>query len=163
MACASLMRWRIPLLYAPTGTVRGRGHADTIQRDGGFLIALGGGETVHAQKPINELITSEAFGTGVELRAVTDHFAKLLRMLSGEMPSTVISPWVGRISPVMRFISVVFPDPLGPTRLVIPGGIGEADPVDAEDFAVESRDIREGDQGFAHRTTSAPRILRASI
>src|ERR1035437_3787418 len=31
------------------------------------------------------------------------------------MPSTRISPWLGRIKPVMRFISVVLPLPLGPT------------------------------------------------
>jgi hypothetical protein len=39
------------------------------------------------------------------------------------MPSTPISPWLGRISPVIRFIIVVLPLPLGPTRLVTPGGI----------------------------------------
>jgi hypothetical protein len=39
------------------------------------------------------------------------------------MPSTRISPWLGRISPVMRFIRVVLPEPFGPTRLVMPGGI----------------------------------------
>ncbi len=41
----------------------------------------------------------------------------------GGMPRTRISPRVGRISPVIRFISVVLPEPLGPTRLVMPGGM----------------------------------------
>ena len=42
---------------------------------------------------------------------------------SGEMPSTLMRPRVGRISPVIRFISVVLPEPFGPTRLVMPGGM----------------------------------------
>jgi hypothetical protein len=39
------------------------------------------------------------------------------------MPSTDSRPRVGRRSPVTRFMSVVFPEPFGPTRLVIPGPI----------------------------------------
>ena len=34
-----------------------------------------------------------------------------------------IEPWSGWMSPVIRFISVVLPEPFGPTRLVIPGGM----------------------------------------
>ena len=39
----------------------------------------------------------------------------------------------------------------------------EAHFVDAQHFAVEARDVGEGDEGVAHRTTSVPRILRASM
>ena len=34
-------------------------------------------------------------------------------------------PRDGRMSPVIRFISVVLPDPFGPTRLVMPGAAAE--------------------------------------
>ncbi|MEJ7708540.1 MAG: hypothetical protein WKF84_01455 [Pyrinomonadaceae bacterium] len=39
------------------------------------------------------------------------------------MPSTLRLPRVGLRSPVIKFISVVLPDPFGPTRLVMPGVI----------------------------------------
>ena len=42
---------------------------------------------------------------------------------SSDIPSTLISPWLGGMRPVIRFISVVLPLPLGPTRLVTPGGM----------------------------------------
>jgi hypothetical protein len=40
----------------------------------------------------------------------------------GATPRTEIWPRVGWMSPVSRFISVVLPEPLGPTKLVMPGG-----------------------------------------
>ena len=54
-----------------------------IQRDRGLFIALGGWKAVHAQEPIDELITGESLGTGIELGAVSQHFAELLGMLRG--------------------------------------------------------------------------------
>jgi hypothetical protein len=39
------------------------------------------------------------------------------------MPRIEMLPWSGKISPVIRFMSVVLPEPFGPTRLVIPGGM----------------------------------------
>ena len=42
---------------------------------------------------------------------------------SGSMPQTVTRPRDGRRSPAIMFISVVLPEPLGPTRLVTPGGM----------------------------------------
>jgi hypothetical protein len=41
----------------------------------------------------------------------------------GEMPRMRIDPLSGKIIPVIKFIRVVLPEPLGPTRLVIPGGM----------------------------------------
>ena len=41
----------------------------------------------------------------------------------GEIPRMRMLPWSGKIRPVIRFISVVLPEPFGPTRLVIPGGM----------------------------------------
>ena len=41
---------------------------------------------------------------------------------SGLMPRTLTCPRLGRIRPVIRFRSVVLPEPFGPTRLVTPGG-----------------------------------------
>ena len=43
--------------------------------------------------------------------------------LRGEIPRMKMLPWSGKSSPVIRFISVVLPEPFGPTRLVIPGGM----------------------------------------
>src|ERR1039457_4587871 len=39
------------------------------------------------------------------------------------MPSTSIVPREGRMRPAIRFMSVVLPEPFGPTRLVMPGGM----------------------------------------
>src|ERR1017187_7497295 len=41
----------------------------------------------------------------------------------GGMPSTSIVPREGRMRPAIRFMSVVLPEPFGPTRLVMPGGM----------------------------------------
>ena len=41
----------------------------------------------------------------------------------GEIPRTLMSPRVGWIRPVIKFISVVLPEPFGPTRLVMPGAM----------------------------------------
>ena len=77
------------------------------------------------------------------------------------MPITEMLPFDGCTKPVIRFISVVLPLPLGPTSVVIPGGI-ERDAVDTQHFAVELRDVIEYDavayRAFAHpRTTSLAR------
>ena len=40
-----------------------------------------------------------------------------------ESPRMLIRPLSGWIRPVIRFMSVVLPDPFGPTRLVMPGGM----------------------------------------
>ena len=76
---------------------------------------------------------------------------------SGEMPSTRISPCVGRISPVIRFMSVVLPEPFGPTRLVMPGGIDRFTLVDAQHLAVEARDVGEGDRRESRVIAPPPR------
>ena len=47
----------------------------------------------------------------------------LIRPTRGEMPRTTMRPLSGWIRPVARFISVVLPEPFGPTRLVMPGGM----------------------------------------
>jgi hypothetical protein len=59
--------------------------------------------------PLKESYCVEYPATGTASRAV------------GPDPSTEMEPRLGRISPVIRFISVVFPEPFGPTRLVMPG------------------------------------------
>jgi hypothetical protein len=41
----------------------------------------------------------------------------------GEIPRMRMRPWSGWMSPVIRFMSVVLPEPFGPTRLVMPGGM----------------------------------------
>jgi len=72
----------------------------------------------------------------------------------------------GTNQPVIRFISVVLPLPLGPTRLVTPGGIERLTLLTTKHFAVKARDVGEGDEvaglcnrGRCQRITSAPRIL----
>ena len=84
------------------------------------------------------------FGKRIELRAVADSAEKSLRIV-GRQPSTRTSPHVGRIKPVIRFISVVLPEPFGPTRLVIPGGIDKVDTIYAEHIAIELADVAELD------------------
>ena len=61
-------------------------------------------------------------------------------------------------------MSVVLPEPLGPTRLGDAGRNGEVDPVHAQHFAVELRDVLEDDLVLvpAHFTTSIARTLRYS-
>ena len=41
----------------------------------------------------------------------------------GLMPRTEARPQLGRTRPVIRLRRVVLPEPLGPTRLVTPGGV----------------------------------------
>ena len=82
------------------------------------------------------------------------------------MPRILISPRVGRNRPASRFISVLLPDPFGPTRLVIPGSIVRSTRVDAQHVAVELRDIAQDDVAVvtgvapAHETTSKARTRR---
>ena len=57
--------------------------------------------------------------------AVADEAEQLLGAV-GRQPEHRTLPRVGRSSPVIRFISVVLPEPFGPTRPVIPGSIARS-------------------------------------
>ena len=58
----------------------------------------------------------------IELRAVADVAEELLGVAAASAPARETVPRVGCTRPVIRFISVVLPEPFGPTRLVMPGG-----------------------------------------
>jgi len=79
-----------------------------------------------AEKPqiaFDEFVAGEAAREGVVLGRIADHAGRSALRSSGSMPQTVTRPREGRRRPAIMFISVVLPDPLGPTRLVTPGGI----------------------------------------
>ena len=93
------------------------------------------------QSELDELATCDSFRERIELRAIADQRGRICSGSPGVIPRTRMSPQVGWISPVIRFIRVVLPEPLGPTRLVIPGGISQIDAIYPEHVAVETRDI----------------------
>ena len=98
------------------------------------------------QERIDELIAGEAFGKGVELGAVAHLAEEFFGLVGRDAEHADMEPREGRIRPVIRFISVVLPEPLGPTRLVMPGGMDEVHAIDAQHFAVEARDVVEDDR-----------------
>ena len=105
------------------GAVGGFGHGNTLE---GFLGQLGGfglDHAVHQQERIDELVAGEAFRERHRIGCSSPFCGTALRGVLGGMPSTLMAPREGRIRPVIRFMSVVLPEPLGPTRLVMPGGM----------------------------------------
>ena len=86
-------------------------------------LALGVRMAEQTQERVDELKSGEPFGKRIELRRISEQSEQLFRLVRRQAQNTESIPRVGRTKPVIRFISVVLPDPLGPTRLVIPGGI----------------------------------------
>ena len=82
---------------------------------------------------------------------------------SGESPSTEMEPRPGWINPVIRFIKVVFPLPLGPTRLVMPRWNVQRDFIDSENLSIELGDVFEDDLRTCHEITSTGRSFRSRI
>ena len=95
-------------------------------------------------------------GKRVVLRAVAELAEQPLRVGRARCRSTRTVPWLGCSRPVIRFISVVLPEPFGPTRLGDARRDRQVHPVDAEHLAVELRDVVEDDlRRSRHRSLNA--------
>src|SRR5579883_1765089 len=149
-------------------TARRRGEADELERRPRAAVAFGVRVAVHAQERIEELVAGDAFREGVELRAVADDAAELLGTVGRDAEHADFAlrgpDEAGHQVHQGGLAGAVRPDEAGD-----PGRNREADLVDPEHLAVEARDVRECNKGClrlrsgAHRTTSVPRIFRASI
>ena len=106
------------------GAVGGLGHADAFERGARCARShFGVAHAVHQQEGVDELVAGEPLGKGVELGAVAEHAAELFGMVGRDAEHADLALAWGGCRPVIRFMSVVLPEPFGPTRLVMPGGM----------------------------------------
>ena len=141
--------------------VGGCGHGDALD---GFFGEFGGFRRDHAvqqEERVDELVAGESFGKGVELRAVA-HFAEEFFGVVGRDAEHADLAVRGPDQTGHQVHERGLAGAVGADQAGDAGRNGQVHAVDAQHFAVEAGDIVEDNAGLAHRTTSAPRILRAS-
>ena len=163
------------------GAVGGFRHGDALEGFAGELGGFGLDHAMHQQERIDELVAGETFGKGIELGAVS-HFAEQFFGAAGWDAEHVDRAAGGADEAGHQVHQRGFAGAVGTDQAGDAGADGEVHAIDAEDFAVEARDVVEDDAGGGlaslavaggwwlvagglargHRTTSAPRILRES-
>ena len=122
MACASRTRCRMPLEYAATlrfaASVR-------LTRSSAFHARSSASDRPYpnSSSPVVMKVNPVAQRGAVSYCVAYPVIRISVSGSRGEIPRTRMRPWSGKISPVIMFISVVLPEPFGPTRLVMPGGM----------------------------------------